>query len=538
MYKVLFVDDEALIREAITENIPWETLGYQLTGACRNGKEAMDQIRKDPPDLLLTDINMPYMDGIQLAKLVYEEYKDTKVVILSGYDDFEYAKQAVKYQVLEYILKPITPSELMETLLRIKKGFDERRSKEESIQKIRGAYNRNLPMLQGRFLNSLLMGKIKSQEIREKMEDYQLELPGPCYMAVILEADDLEPFLKQSTEYQRELAYFAVYNIADEIIQEKHCGVGIQSVGERTVLIFQGNGKMEEQVLGVSEEILEAEKKYLGLDCTAGVGMRVPSLELLNDSYADAEKSLEFKFLLGAGQVIYARNLLGNRRKQEVGVPGYAQALADAIRSDSRDAMETTIREFCQAVRGACVTRNRSIFYVQNLLLSVMNGLDTSGLEEDAIYEKEQNLCSLIYQKRHLSEVAEELSKFCGELADSLHDEKDSYCKKQAMLAMDYIEKNYGDSQVSLNSVCAYLAMSTSYFSSIFKNYTGETFIEALTKKRIEKAKSLLKNTQKKTYEIAAEVGYGDPHYFSSAFKKMTGMTPREYAKKALEEKI
>ena len=106
------------------------------------------------------------------------------------------------------------------------------------------------------------------------------------------------------------------------------------------------------------------------------------------------------------------------------------------------------------------------------------------------------------------------------------------------MLAMDYIEKNYGDSQVSLNSVCAYLAMSTSYFSSIFKNYTGETFIEALTKKRIEKAKILLKNTQKKTYEIAAEVGYGDPHYFSSAFKKMTGMTPREYAKKALEEKI
>lgn len=107
MYKVLFVDDEALIREAITENIPWKTLGYQLTGACRNGKEAMDRIRQDPPDLLLTDINMPYMDGIQLAKLVYEEYKDTKVVILSGYDDFEYAKQAVKIQVLEYILKPI-----------------------------------------------------------------------------------------------------------------------------------------------------------------------------------------------------------------------------------------------------------------------------------------------------------------------------------------------------------------------------------------------------------------------------------------------
>lgn len=122
------------------------------------------------------------------------------------------------------------------------------------------------------------------------------------------------------------------------------------------------------------------------------------------------------------------------------------------------------------------MTRNRSIFYVQNLLLSVMNGLDTSGLEEDIIYEKEQNLCSLIYQKRHLSEVAEELSKFCGELADSLHDEKDSYCKNRPCWLWITLKKIMGDSQVSLNSVCAYSAMSTSYFSSILKITRGDLY--------------------------------------------------------------
>ncbi|MDO5422125.1 MAG: response regulator [Eubacteriales bacterium] len=532
MYKVLLVDDEALIREAISENIPWEDLGYRLTASCKNGREAMEIIRKDPPDLLLTDINMPYMDGIELARLVYEEYQDTKVVIISGYDEFEYAKQAVKYQVLEYILKPITPQEMTETLLRIRAKLDEKRNQEASIRKIQGAYSRNLPVLRGRFLNSLLLGKVDAKDIPGKMEDYRVSLQGPCYMTAIVTTDDLQPFLQQSTEYKKDLAYFAVYNIADEIVKRNQCGETLQSVDESTVLIFQGNAKMEEQVLKLCEEIQESVKKYLNLACSIGIGLCVHSLERLNESYADAEKSLEFKFLLGPGQVIYAKNLLENRTRLDVNVPRFANALVLEIKADHREGIRTEIRNFISSLREIYVARNRSIFYIQNLILSVMNGLDTTSLNEDKIFSQEQDLFHAIYQKEHLSEIAQELTAFCENLAESLHDEKDSYCKKQALFALDYIEKNYWDSSISLNSVCNYLAMSTSYFSSIFKAYTGETFIEALTKKRIEKAKSLLEHTTKKSYEIADEVGYSDPHYFSSAFKKMTGMTPTEYAKK------
>ena len=129
-------------------------------------------------------------------------------------------------------------------------------------------------------------------------------------------------------------------------------------------------------------------------------------------------------------------------------------------------------------------------------------------------------------------EVEEVLVAFSTRLAEHFRDEKDSYCKRQALRALDYIEEHYKDSDVTLNSVCSYLAMSTSYFSSIFKNYTGETFIEALTRKRVEKAKFLLENTSRKNYEIACDVGYSDPHYFSNIFKKATGMTPTEYARK------
>ncbi|MDY3917918.1 MAG: response regulator [Candidatus Limivivens sp.] len=532
MYKVLLVDDEALIREAISENIHWEELGYRLMASCKNGREAMEMIRQDPPDLLLTDINMPYIDGMELTRMVYEEYKDTKVVIISGYDEFEYAKQAVKYQVMEYILKPITPQEMTETLLRIREKLDERRTQEANIRKIQGAYNRNLPVLRGRFLNSLLLGKVDAKDILQKMEDYRVRLQGPSYMTAIVVTDDLQPFLQKSTEYKEDLGYFAIYNIADEIVKNYSCGETLQDVDESTVLIFQGDAGMEDMVLKVCEEIREAVKKFLNLECTMGIGLCVGSLEKLSESFADARKSLEFKFLLGNGQVIYAKNLLEKRSRQDLSIPRFSGQLVLDIKADNRSGINRDVQNFIQAVRENYGTRNRSIYYVQNLILSIMNSLDTSALNEDEIFSQEQALCNSIYQKEQLSEIAQELIRFCEGLAGSLHDEKDSYCKKQALIALDYIEKNYWDSQISLNSVCNYLAMSTSYFSSIFKTYTGETFIEALTKKRIEKAKSLLENTTKKTYEIAGEVGYSDPHYFSSAFKKMTGMTPTEYGKK------
>ena len=126
MYKALLVDDEALTREAISENIPWKDLGFELIASCENGQEAMERMKETVPDLLLTDIYMPYVDGIELARYVYENHPDMKTVIISGYDEFEYAKQAVRYQVMEYILKPVTPSELMEVLLRAKESLDER----------------------------------------------------------------------------------------------------------------------------------------------------------------------------------------------------------------------------------------------------------------------------------------------------------------------------------------------------------------------------------------------------------------------------
>ena len=309
-------------------------------------------------------------------------------------------------------------------------------------------------------------------------------------------------------------------------------GVTFQAFEEKTVMIFAGDENLEEKALRVCEEIQEAILKFLKIESTIGLGRMVNSLSLVYSSFNDTKKSMEYRFLLGGNQVIYAKNLRDSQESQNVDVSKWANQIVLAIKTNNEHEIRKYVLGFVQSLRDAYVTKNRSIFYVQNMVLSIMNELDASTLSESEIFIEERELLNSIYEKEHLTDIAEDLIQFGKTLSHSMKDQKDSYCKKQALQALDYIDKNYGDSKISLNSVCLHLAMSTSYFSSIFKNYTGETFIEALTKKRIEKAKSLIENTAKKTYEIAEDVGYSDPHYFSITFKKITGMTPTEYAKK------
>lgn len=534
MYKVLLVDDEALIREAISENIQWEEMGFAFMGACENGKQAIEMIEKEQPDLLLTDINMPFVDGMDLTKYVYENHPDTKVIIISGFDEFEYAKNAVKYQVLEYILKPITPMEFSETLLRVKKMFDERRESQRDMKKIRSAYVSNLPTLQGRYLHHLLNGTVDYSKLSEKQEDLRLNLDAHCYNTALVEGDSLEPFTKQYANVKDELALFAIYNITAEIVSEENCGIVFQSMDEKTVILFMGDKKehLKQQVKEVLPKIRQAIEEFLQIQVTIAVGKNVSCLEELPDSFAKTKSALEYKFMLGGNQTIEAEEYEEIRNSAKyVDIFEWASRIATAIRTNKKEDVLARTEEFMAQIKMSYVNKNRSIVYAQNLLLSVLNLLEMPEELEEEVYTKERAFVNEIYEFENLDALTKELTEIFDVILNRMSNQRDSYGKRQALLALEYIDEHYADSSITLNSVCNALAMSTSYFSSIFKNYTGETFIEALTKKRIEKAKILLEQTNKKTYEIAEQVGYSDAHYFSVTFKKVTGKTPTEYAK-------
>ena len=534
MYKALLVDDEALTREAISENIPWAELGFELIASCENGREAMEQMKQVPPDLLLTDICMPYVDGIELARYVHENHPDTKTVIISGYDEFEYAKQAVRYQVMEYILKPITPTELTEVLLRAKESLDEKCEKTRTLKKLQGAYISNRPFLRGRFLNSLLRGNERPNGLEEKMTEMEISLSGRFFNTAIVEGDDLSPFLNQYEDVRDELALFAICNITQELIERRKLGVAFQNMEEKTIIIFCGD--TEEELNWQMEEALKEIQKtithLLLIETTIGVGQTVTDIRRLYQSYESAGEAVEQKFLMGGGCILRQGPLEEPQGSMPIiDVSKWAARVVQEIKSGSEESIELCIREFAQEIRDSSVNRNRSIIYIQNLLLTVIGTANLIKEKEGVIVEEEKAFLNRIYDYEHLKDMAADVIAICVHISKLLGEQRESYGKKQALMALEYIKENYMNSEVNLNSVCSHLAISTSYFSTLFKSCTGETFIEALTKKRMEEAKKLLENTSMKAYEVAGEVGFSDPHYFSIAFKKATGKTPTEFAK-------
>lgn len=531
MYKVLLVDDEILIREAIGENIHWKELGYELIGVCENGKEAIEVIKKTPPDLILSDICMPYVDGIELSKYVYENYPDIKIVIISGYDSFDYAKSAIEYRVMEYVLKPVTASELSEVLLKMKKHLDERLEGGQ-FNKIKEAYENSMPLLKERFLNQLVKGCGELSDAKNRLENYGVSLSGACFSAVQVQHQSGFAFKEEGYRITDELVLFAVYNIAEEMLREEKNCVIFQDTGNITTILMAGESEyqLEERITGLLSNIQRSILSLLQINTVVLIGRCVYTLEQLVQSYQNARSTKEFEFLFGENVILFGKEFSARSVDDSIDIERWQERFIASVKQNQKRELTIHVANFFEKMRSTYVSRNRMIAYVQSIVLKIMLSADELGMEEHVVFEREQAFFEKLNRQNRLEDIKELLLSFCMEIARDIGQSRESIGKQQAQKVLDYIDRNYRDSSISLNSACRYMSMSTSYFSAMFKNYTGVTFIEAVTKKRIEKAKELFRTTMLRSYEIAEEVGYSDPHYFSSTFKKYVEESPTEYA--------
>lgn len=537
MYKVLLVDDEDLIREAISKKLNWESMGYTLEGLCKNGKEAIEFIDKNPIDLLITDICMPYVDGLELSKYVYEEHPDVKIIILSGYNDFDYAKNAMKYRVLEYILKPVTFSELSEILINLKENFKEEEVKQASMDKLKDEYKKNIPILRVRYLNQLVQGQQKEseeEELRKRLKAFDINIYGNYYKVAVVE-EEAEEFISNNNGLKADLPAFIIYNIIEEIVRTKNIGLTFQNLYNKTVIIFIGanKGELDHRIEETFEEAKNILKGYYEINIAFGLGKVVENLCNLKISYQGGESVLEYRFLFGSDVLLDIRNFSKGKQDNEVDFSASISKLVLAIKINAESDIKNFLGEIMDKLREERMSRNRIYIYVQNIIVAIGNLMENAGLGDDSEIKGQEHIMHELYEEKTLQDLEKKLYKLCSRTGRILAEQRNSFSTRQAVLALDYIDKNYSREDLSLQIICSDLAISPSYFSSIFKSYTGETFIEALTKKRIGKAKDLLGNTTLKNYEIAEKVGFSDPHYFAITFKKITGMTPKEYAKES-----
>lgn len=532
MYKVLLVDDEILVREAISAKIQWGQLGFELVGDCENGKDAIEFLEETPVDVVLTDIYMPYIDGMALSKYIYENMPWTTTIIFSGYGDFDYAKQAIQYKVAEYILKPVTAKELSEVLTRIKGKLDGERRQEEKLDeltKVYHNYTKNEALIVSRILSRLVMGTQAVETSLQELGEFGISVKGLVYRVATIDIDVYSGLYEIDDELKKESALmsFVVENISSEIVNNHKAGLAYRDSDNRVCILFFSNEQRESvpEANAICGEIKDTVYQAMKLSVSMGIGIAVNKLEDLSKSYDSAAKILKYRYTKGSGIIFDCEDLRPVENPMEL--ERNLKEISSAVRGRDEELLTDILNHIEERIKTGYVTRSRTVAYLQQILRIIYETVK----ETDEGFELHDSNVSGIAEARSLTEAMKLVRACADEGMQAVSAAGYSSGERQAIMAMDYIKENYSDPDLGLNQICNYLSISTSRFSSIFKEATGKTFTEVLTNVRMEKAKQLLRHTSLRNYEIAEKVGFSDPHYFSIAFKKMTGKTPKEYAR-------
>ncbi len=379
----------------------------------------------------------------------------------------------------------------------------------------------------------MIRGSKADEESCKELEKIGLNLDSAVYRVAIVELDIYARSGKLDEKRKRESALmaFVLHNISQEMVQQSKVGEVCQGKDHRTYILFHSNkpALLRQAVKDICNEIISQMNRIMQLAVNIGLGSCVTETEKIYISYEEAEEALEYHYVLGGNHVMEMEEIREEKRPADV--EGLLNGIALHVKGNDIGKIEEDFGILEKELRECRCDRQRAGVILQRVVDMVDELCRASEMENGQRLACKEEILKKALNAGDLEEAAELLNTYCIETAGKLDSQKNVGGKKYAVLAMDYIEKNYGDCDLSLHSVCSYLNISSSRFSTIFKQATGTTFMDVLIGCRMQKAKELLENTDMKNYEIAERVGFNDSHYFSIAFKKITGKTPTEYAK-------
>ena len=542
MVKVYLVEDEIIIRQSIKNSIDWEKEGYEFVGDASDGELALPVILKEKPDILITDIRMPFMDGLELSRMVKAELPDIKIVILSGYDDFEYAKQAIKIGVAEYLLKPVSSAVLLEHLSEIAEKV---RNEREDLALKKVYYQEmqeNEELIKMKFLGELISGKLSLADAMEKGKRFHMNLSGPFYRIILFKFIQ-EDRVKAGQSEDLARAYAAVGNYVDGLKDAFRFQRGVEGWA---FLLTSVEEDMEAQTERFIEGLKEVIAPFEALTWFGGIGSEAARLRELRYSFREADKAFAGRFVQEPNQIISVEQLNYEQLDNEFDanifgeINQFDQIITRFLSSGSLEEVESFVgalfTEISEDHFRSLMIRQYIIMNIYATVLAFCKKLrKDTGADGEAAGQMESLRENEEILKRAVStaESVDDIKAYIGTLLDHAIELRNTVSGRRyseiIQTAKARIEQDYMSEDISLNSVAAEVCMSPSYFSSVFSKEMGKTFIEYLTEVRMEKAKQYLACSSMKTSEISYEVGYKDPHYFSYIFKKTQGCTPKEY---------
>ncbi|NQX49873.1 response regulator [Paenibacillus tritici] len=542
MYKLILAEDEEDVREGIIAQIDWEEYGFEVVEQAENGREAADAIDRLLPDVVVTDIQMPFMNGLQLAEWVRSRHPNTKIIILTGYDEFEYAQKAIKLQIDEYILKPFSSRELIDVLLKVRAQIETEIAEKENVFVLSEHYRKSLPLLREQFLSSLISRRLRSAEIAEKSAEYGINLTGELFQSSVISIDYIRPERTPGVQEvrpvslrdtgDRNLQLFAVLNIAEEICQKHEFGkVFIHR--DDVVLLSVSQSPEESDITGrtfaILEEICQNVQRFLKLTVTAGAGTVCKAPSMLFNSFGDALQALDYRLILGNNRVIWIEDV-ESRSSQ---MPAYdelaQQSLIRTIKLGTAQELREVVDELFGGLDTAQVSTQDYQIFLLEIITSILRVAKESGSETNDFIGPGLTSLSDMNKFNNMGEARQWIITVCSRLMNTIASERQSSYKQLIDQAKEYIRSHYEESDMSIGRVCQHLHISTGYFSSIFKKEMKMTFVSYLLQIRLEAAKELLRSTELKAFEIAERIGFADPNYFSFCFRKKYGQSPKEY---------
>ncbi len=533
MYKILFVDDEEEVRKSIVKLMDWNALGFEIAGEAENGREALEKVTSLEPDVVITDIQMPYMDGLQLAEALQKEYPEKKVVLFSGYDEFEYAKQAIRLGVTGYILKPINIGELTAVLQKLRDSIDRELEEKRDVNALRESYRRAYPVLREKFVNEWVEGNIPGGEISRLMKQY---LPrfreAEAWTAGLICVDRQKGREEESRWlWEQQLVQVSVLKVVRELLEGKFCCHLFNGQKELGLICALQKGQTMNELLALLNQAGRECSQVFALEVTAGLGNPRKNPEELAESYREAKEALEYRVVLGEDRAIYIRDVEPQKR-QVLSLSGQEEGnLFHALKFCEEKEIEEQVNALIDKMGDDKVYWRQSQSYSVTLLNTLMKLVWRYELDEKALFGTGENFYGELLELRTSHELKAYFNRLCTKIHQQLVCQREGNCNTLIREAQEYIEANYARPDLSVEVLCQEFHLSPSYFSMMFKKETGKNYSTYLTEVRMKKAVELLNTTDDKTYVIAGKVGYTEPNYFSYVFKRQFGVSPSRYHK-------
>ena len=526
MLKVFLVEDEFVMREGIKNNIDWNAHGYEFCGEAADGEVAFPMIQKLKPDIVITDIRMPFMDGLELSKLIKKEMPWIEIIILTGFEEFAYAKEAIKIGVAQYLSKPISGDELIQELNLLSDKITEKKRDREIQEQYNREMEENNQKNRKDFFQDLVSGEQTPANLHEMAEQLEIDISAMWYNIVLFQLklgrNSEEIFSNRMVSAEEEIRRWG----------EKYQLLIFDRGLEGMAVLFKGDS--EEEIQQLQNEYMEQLEKilanYKDIKYFGGIGRPVKRLRELPESFESARIAFAHRYLLSESTIISSEAIHENEEEFDIENVNPKQVdrtrILEFLKLGDKEETRYFVDEFFKEIGKNAIQSN--IFrqyivmdayfcvkeFVENLELSSeqITPPDFSSGELKDEEGARGYVTSVIYTAVTLREQTAN-DRYRGVVSEVMH----------------YIEENYGDEDLSLNQVAAHVNFSPNHLSTIFSQQTDQTFIKYLTDYRMSKAKELLRCTGDKSSVISMKVGYKDPHYFSYLFKKTQGMTPTQY---------